>query len=115
MQYRTRQIQSLYRTLLQREVDTISLYAFDLFLWRGGTIGEVKARLLGSSEYFRRRGRARNDRFLKALYRDVLGCDIDSKALLQGLQALENGMSRSALAFCLVAGAEAGRQFPLNL
>ncbi|HLJ98149.1 MAG TPA: DUF4214 domain-containing protein, partial [Gemmataceae bacterium] len=76
-EFRTVEVQNLYTTLLHRAADPSGLSVYTAFLAGGGTIEQVAEILTGSQEYYLTQGSGTNDRFLDALYRDVLGRAVD--------------------------------------
>src|SRR5206468_3539960 len=77
LEYRAKVVTDLYHSLLRRNPDAFGLATFVNFLGSGGTIAQVQALILGSGEYFVTQGGGTVNGFLAALYRDVLGRQID--------------------------------------
>lgn len=67
----------------------------------------VKAQLLGSAEYYNGHGGGTNTGFLAALYRDVLGREIDAAGLAAFSGPMARGVSRAQVARLVLASAEA--------
>jgi hypothetical protein len=97
-EYRARLVDELFRQFLHRPADPVGQADFGGFLAGGGTTEQVEAIILGSPEYFNRRGNGTNDGFLTALYHDALNRDVDplGQALLGGM--LAGGTPRAQVA-----------------
>jgi hypothetical protein len=106
VEYRKKLIDKLYVSLLGRSADAAGLEAFVSFLGGGGTVGQVRAFLLSSAEYFQRAG-GDNTGLLSSLYRSLLGRDIDASGAATFGEALAKGASRDALAAAIGGSAEA--------
>src|SRR6202035_5015203 len=77
MEYRTDEVENVYNTFLARTADQNGLVGFVEVLQLGGTIEQVKSMIIGSAEYYAKAG-GTDDAFLRAIYHDVLGRDIDA-------------------------------------
>jgi hypothetical protein len=97
-EYRSKQVQGAYLTILHRAADNGGLNSFVSFLTGGGTVEQVDGILAGSGEYFVNRGGGTNGGFVDALYRDALGRQADAGGRASFLTALANGVSRQAVA-----------------
>ena len=80
-EYRSRLVQGLYSSLLGRQADPGGLAFCVNSFQLGATLAQVEAVLLGSPEYFQKRGSGDTATFLNALYNDVLGRPIDGGGL----------------------------------
>jgi predicted outer membrane repeat protein len=98
------QVQALYQHYLHRQADAGGLSTFVNALAGGSTVEQVAAALVGSAEYFQLHG-GTNSGFVSALYQDALNRAPDggSQAFLQ---ALANGVSRTAVAAMIFASPE---------
>ena len=67
---------------------------------------QLAALLIGSNEYFTRRGGGSNGGFLQALYSDVLHRAPDPGGMQVWMQALNSGMSRTMVARAVLASRE---------
>jgi hypothetical protein len=105
-EYRTLQVQELYRILLGRSADASGLSFFVNYLGQGGTLAQVRATLLGSPEYFQNRGGGTNTGFLTALYTDVLGRPADAGGLAYYNQILAAGVARTSVALSILLSSE---------
>src|SRR5262249_23012791 len=72
LEYHILEVEKLYGFLLNRPPDPSGFTTWVNFLNQGGTYNQLQAIFLGSDEYFIRRGWTMNDRYLQALYADVL-------------------------------------------
>jgi len=106
-EFRSMEVQNLYSRLLNRVADTAGLSACVNFLGQGHSITQVEDLLLGSNEYFARRGGGTTAGFLQAVYRDVLGRAIDSGGAQDWGQNLANGLSRADVAAAILSSREA--------
>jgi len=75
---RTKQVQSLYGQYLHRQADPAGINAFGTALAAGQTLEQVAAAMVSSPEYFQTRAGGSASGFLKTLYGDVLGRDVDT-------------------------------------
>jgi hypothetical protein len=89
-----------YRRFLGRPADPTGLAAFT-----GLPEAPLQALLLGSAEYFARAG-GTNVGFLRALYRDVLGRELDASGERSWAQALDQGFTRTQVAAAVSGSAE---------
>jgi hypothetical protein len=71
-----------------------------------GAVNQLRAILLGSTEYFQRIGGGTNAGFIQALYRDLLNRDPDTGGALGLAQFLANGGDRSLAAGAYLTSAE---------
>lgn len=94
-----------YTSHLFRAADAAGLSAHVTLLARGTPVDVIRAGLLGSEENFRREG-GTNDGFLAALYRDVLGREIDVGGRANWLGLLARGWTRYGVALALLRSAE---------
>jgi uncharacterized protein (TIGR03118 family) len=110
-EYRGDVIQKLYSQLLGRTADQSGLNAGISFMANGGTVEQVKAALLGSSEFFMRAG-ATTDGFLQALYHAVFGPNrtVDPSAEATLGMLLAGGTDRSTVAGMVLNSLEATQQ-----
>jgi uncharacterized delta-60 repeat protein len=108
LEYHRDVVEKLYRQYLHRDADPAGLNNWTNFLGSGGTIDGLRAKLLGSAEYFADAGGS-NNTFLKALYQDVLNRSIDSGGAQTWGQALQNGTSREVVAAAILASLEQDR------
>jgi uncharacterized protein YkwD len=105
-EFRTLQVQGLYRTLLGRPADAGGLSYWVSYLAAGGTFAQVKAALLGSAEYYQNRGGGTAGGFLTALYGDVLGRPADAGGLAYFSRLLETGFAPAGVALAVVQSPE---------
>lgn len=89
LEYRIDQVQAVYQTFLKRSADAQGLNDWTNFLISGGTVEGMKARFLGSPEYFQLQAGGTNLGFLVSLYRDVLGREIDATGFSTFLPMLQ--------------------------
>jgi hypothetical protein len=94
LEYRVKLAEGLYQHILGRSVDPIGLNLVLAFMARGGTVHQVEAALYGSEEYFVQRGGGNNAGFLQALYRDLLGREIDPSGAQSWGEWLARGATR---------------------
>ncbi len=102
-------VRDLYTSLFRRPVDPTGLAGWTGFLASGGTGDQLKARLLGSDEYFQHQGSGNNAGFLAVIFPDVLGRALDPSASAAYSRTLAAGTSRTAVAAGIVQGPEARR------
>jgi uncharacterized repeat protein (TIGR01451 family) len=97
-EYRAGVVDGLFRRFLHRPADPLAQAVFGSFLAGGGTEEQAEAIILGSPEYFSRRGNGTTDGFLTALYHDTLNRDVDplGQAIWGGL--LAGGTTRTQVA-----------------
>src|SRR5207302_6680064 len=79
-EFRGVEVQGLYERFLHRSADPAGLGGGVSFLMNGGSIEQLEAILIGSTEYFQTRAGGTNDGFLNALYEDVLHRPIDQQS-----------------------------------
>jgi probable HAF family extracellular repeat protein len=106
LEYRNLETQALYWGLLRRPADPGALNASVAFLEAGGPVKQLQAMVLGSAEYFQRRGGGTNAGFLAALYRDTLGRAIDPGGAAFFGHAMANSTSRTAVALAVMGSQE---------
>jgi uncharacterized delta-60 repeat protein len=104
-EYHALVVNQLYGEYLGRAADAGGLASWSTFLAGGGTIDQLRAVLLGSSEYFADSGNT-NSGFVSALYRDVLGRPVDSGGQQGWSQVLASGASRTAVAGSIIRSFE---------
>jgi hypothetical protein len=100
------EVQQIYAAYLGRAADPTGLSTFVTFLGHGGTVEQVKALVLGSAEYYNRAG-GTNISLLSALYRDLLGRDIDPTGASAWSSVLNAGATPTAVAQALINTSEA--------
>jgi uncharacterized delta-60 repeat protein len=105
-EYHTLEVQGLYGRLLGRPPDPAGLDHWVSFLNQGGTAQQLEAILIGSAEYFSRRGGGSALGFLQTLYSDVLQRPIDSGGAQSWGQALSRGASPTAVAAAILSSLE---------
>jgi Domain of unknown function (DUF4214) len=108
-------VEDLYQKLLRRSADPGGLNAWVGFLNQGGTMEQLEARIIGSEEYFARRGSGNNDGFLRAAYFDLLGRAIDPTGAQSWGHQLQEGVSRNEIAMRLLGSPESDRVETQNL
>ncbi|HET6879384.1 MAG TPA: FG-GAP-like repeat-containing protein [Pirellulales bacterium] len=109
MEYRTLQVESLYRRYLERNADPAGLEACLALLADGATIEEVAANLLGSSEYAGNLlldGQTLNEAFVELLFQEVLGRPVDDASLNHLTTFLASGLSRTEVALLVLTSPE---------
>jgi hypothetical protein len=105
LEYRQTQVQEVYARLLHRPAEPAGLARWVAFLQGGGTVEQLTARVAGSPEYFARNG-ATADGFLRALYRDLLGRDVDTSGLARFRQRLARGATRQQVVAAVLGSDE---------
>lgn len=108
-EYRAREVENLYETLLHRSADPVGLFTFANALGSGATVTQVEARLLASDEYYQTRGAGTTDGFLTALYGDVLGRAPDATGHDSLAGNLSQGRSRSDVVAAVYGSPESAR------
>jgi hypothetical protein len=78
-EFQTREVNLAYQSLLNRPADPVAISDALQTFAQGGTLEQVKAVILGSSEYYFGHGHGTDAGFLGALYQDVLGRPIDNQ------------------------------------
>jgi uncharacterized delta-60 repeat protein len=106
VEYHTLIVKRLYLLVLRRTVDPFGLNGFVTFLNQGGTTSQLESTLLGSDEYFNRRGDGSNNGFLQVLYQDVLRRPIDPTGSGGWNQTLNSGVPRGTVAASILASQE---------
>jgi hypothetical protein len=92
-EYRTNQVQQLYRTVLHRTADPQGLQSALAFLAQNNPVEQLRTALLASDEYFQANG-ASLAGFIGGVYHDTLGREVDSAGLAAWQTALQSGLSR---------------------
>jgi hypothetical protein len=105
-EFRSLQIDSLFRTLLHRAADPMGKQAFLAFFAAGATTAQAEAVILASPEYFQTRGGGSTTGYATALFQDVFGRSIDPAGLASVQHFLAAGGSRLALTQALLASPE---------
>lgn len=105
-EHRRAQVRILFAALLGRAPEPAALEAMAGILHQGGSVEQVQAIILGSQEYYLRRGGGTAEGYLRALYRDVLDRPVDDAARTQWARLLAAG-SRDAVAAAVATGPEA--------
>jgi hypothetical protein len=100
--YFTAVIEDLYQTYLRRAVDPTGMRDCLSFLTHGRSIGEVRAGILGSEEYFSRFGGGTGQTWETALYSDALGRAIDQTGQRYIDAALAAGVPRQQIALGVI-------------
>jgi hypothetical protein len=108
-------VQRLYGLLLGRPVDAAGQNAWVTFLNQGRTTRELESQLLGSDEYFSRRGQGSDSGCLQAIYQDVLHRPLDASGAQTWTQALATGATRSTVAAAILGSEEQDRAEVQNL
>ena len=108
-EFRARQVQNAFRTMLGRAADRVGLDVHVRFLEQGGSMDVVNTCVLVSEEYFQTRGGGTNAGWLRAVYRDVLGREIDPSGEASFGALLARGASREQVAAAVLTSTE-GRQ-----
>jgi uncharacterized repeat protein (TIGR01451 family) len=105
-EYRAGVVDDLFRRFLHRPADPLAQAVFGSFLAGGGTTEQVEAIILGSPEYFNRRGNGTTDGFLTALYHDTLNRDVDPLGQTIWGGMLAGGTTRTQVAADVFASPE---------
>jgi streptogramin lyase len=99
-------VQGFYTKFLGRSADSAGLNGWLSFLAQGGTAEQVEANILGSQEYFVRKG-GTNAGFLTAVYQDVLNRPIDPAGATFWNRMLTNdASSRTTVALAILQSSE---------
>ncbi|HEV3343135.1 MAG TPA: DUF4214 domain-containing protein [Pirellulales bacterium] len=106
-EFRSLQIDSLFKTLLHRAADPMGKQAFLAFFAAGATTAQAEAVILASPEYFQTRGSGSTTGYATALFQDLFGRSIDPAGLTSVQNFLAAGGSRLALTQALLASPEA--------
>jgi len=109
-EYRNKLVSDLYQELLGRAVDAAGLDVHTQLLARGKSIDDVRASILGSDEFFTRRGGGTNEGFVNALYQAVLNRTADATGREIYVGVLSSGGSRSFVASEVLKSIEADRR-----
>jgi hypothetical protein len=115
LEFRTDAVQSVYQKLLHRPADPAGLNSFVNFLGNGGTIEKVQEAIFGSPEYFQAQGKGSNTGFLSAVYRDVLGRDVDPNGAATFGAQLAQGRDRGVVAGEILTSVEGERDYVQGL
>jgi Domain of unknown function (DUF4214) len=113
-EYRTLLIQGLYQQLLRRALDPLGQAGWLRYLDDGGTQDGLRVSLLGSEEYFQRRGGGTTPGFLSAVYSDVLGRTIDPSGARGWSEALDNKDSSRTTVAAEIVGSREGAQVTVH-
>jgi hypothetical protein len=105
-EYHNDEIESIYQKLLMRSADPFGLSGWGTFLNQGGTVASLEANILGSPEYFARRGNGTVSGFLSAVYADVLGRSPDPAGQQFWSGKLAAGVTRTNVAAGILASLE---------
>jgi hypothetical protein len=105
-EYRVREVQNIYQTLLHRAADPTGLNAFVSAIQQGHAPEEVRLAIISSLEYFQTHGNS-NQAYVSALYNDILHRAADSNGLA-GFTGLLNAnqLTRAQVASQLFASLE---------
>jgi hypothetical protein len=105
-EFRDEQVSAMYQQLLERPADPAGLQWLATSTANGATYEQVEAALLGSDEYFERRGDGTDTGWLTAVYADVFdGRSVDPGAATYWLGELSHE-SRESVALDLVESTE---------
>jgi hypothetical protein len=105
-EYEAGVVTRLYAGLLQRPPDPVGLQQGVAFLQNGGTREQLLAAVVGSPEYFQKRGGGTAAGYVNALYQDALGRDADAAGLAYWVRFLAAGGDRTAVAAAVLASDE---------
>jgi hypothetical protein len=100
LEYRTREVETLYTRFLHRSADTGGLITDVNLLAAGATVTQIEIAILASEEYFANRGGGTNTGFVNALYLDLLGRNADPSG-----QTFVNALNNQVLTRTQVARA----------
>ena len=109
-EHRERFVDGLFRRYLGRDADRAGRDSFVADLARGATMNQIRASILGSQEYFVRRGGGTVDGFISALYQQVLDRQPDAQGRAFWRTELARGVSKPTVASALLASQEAQRR-----
>jgi hypothetical protein len=111
LEYRTDEVERLYQNILGRAADPLGLqYAVD-YLGQGGRVEQVAIVMLASPEFFQDNGND-NDRFVGAVYEDLLDADetltpsAEAAARAAWDQVLAGGASRFTVVSAIYNGTQ---------
>jgi hypothetical protein len=96
--YRTQVVTTEYQQLLHRAPSRTELHSGTVFLKQGGTQVVLEARLMGTREYFVKRGGGSVKKFLSAVSSDMMGQPLTAKQTTSLVQRLQSGASRTSVA-----------------
>jgi uncharacterized protein GlcG (DUF336 family) len=97
-EYRADEVQAIFAAYLHHAPDPDTLNRLVGVLNAGGTVEQVSANVLGSSEYYQVRGGGTPGGFLDALYADLVGHPADPTTRGELSRALAHGLSRTVVA-----------------
>jgi hypothetical protein len=86
-------VSKIYQGLIGAAPDATTLSTYIQVLKSGGSLTQVRAAILGLTEYLTIRGGGTNAGFLAALYHDLLGRPIDAFSKARFLRSLNRGTS----------------------
>jgi hypothetical protein len=113
-EYLNRQVQLVYQSLLHRAPDPGGQMASFGYLATGHSVEQLKAIVMGSTEYFQKNGQGTNAGFLNAVAHDVLGRAIDPAGMTVETQLLSQGVSRAEIAAGSLGSPEGAKVFGQN-
>lgn len=99
-------VSQLYQQYLGRNPDAAGKAFWTAYLFDGGTIEGMSQELVGSVEYFQRRGGDTTNGFLTSLFRDAFGRDIDPAGLSYFQALMTGGVSAKDVAAIVFASTE---------
>jgi hypothetical protein len=107
-EFRADVISSMYQQFLERGTDQGGLNYWVGRIGAGMTFEQFQSMLIGSDEYFQKasKGNGDNTTFVKSMYRDVLGREIDPSGQAYFLGLLANGTPRSQVVAAIVYSTE---------
>ncbi len=105
-QFRTVEVQQLYKRYLGRSAESAALTSAVAGLAGGGTVQQLSAAIVGSIEFIKDAG-GNYTGFLQTMYKEVLGRPIDPASLAADLAGLANGISPTQIAQSVMSSSEA--------
>jgi hypothetical protein len=105
VEYRTDEVEKLYQQLLNRNADPQGLNGFVNALGSGATILQIEAAMVDSPEFFQDAG-GTNQGLVAALYGDLLHRGPDPGGQAIAVTALNEGVSRQAVAAAMLSSDE---------
>jgi hypothetical protein len=105
LEFRTDEVQNLYQELLHRSADPTGINVNVSALAAGATILDIEQSILGSAEFFANAG-GTNQGFVNALFEIVLHRAPEPGVQSLAVNALNNGMSRQAVAAVVLSSDE---------
>jgi hypothetical protein len=105
LEYRTRAVQGVYQRFLGRSADSGGLNAWLQILGQGGTVDQVTEMVVGSAEFFAKSG-GNNPAFIQSTYQALLNRSPEPGGAASWNQALNNGLTRTALAQAILNSIE---------